>query len=286
MNHLEDQISTARIINYQVVADCVTPHVSHSEWQWLVNQLDRITVDPQPSLVARVFTAIPRNLKSADRNLRVSLPEAERLGRNGLPLLIADWSLIRLIRVWTLMQIPPSEENTYVQLIERLFTYGEMEELVALYSALPAYHFPKAWHQRCTEGIRSNMAPVRDAVILKNAYPSAYLNEGEWNQLVLKAFFTDTSIGDIVGLDGRNNERLAQALVDYAYELHAAKRPINPVLWALVAPYMDIRAYSLMESIIRTSESPSVRKALAQAFGQSNFAPAKKFLNENSELTI
>lgn len=282
---MEDQFSTARIVHYQAIADCATPHVRDAEWQWLVGRLDRIAADPEPSLIARVFTSIPRNLKSVDKQVRISLKAPESLGRNGLPLLVMDWPLVRLLRVWMLMHIPRLEQAAYVQLIERLFAYGEMEELTALYAALPVYHYPDAWHQRCAEGIRSNMGTVRDAVVVGNAYPSAYLSDAEWNQLVLKAFFTDTDIHGIIGLEARNNERLAEALVDYAYELHAAKRPINPMLWKLVAPFMDNRAYTLMESIVRTSQSPGVRKAIVEAFDRSNFAPARKFLNENSELT-
>src|SRR5690606_17607862 len=148
-----------------------------------------------------------------------------------LPLVVKDWPLVRLVRVWVLMNIPPLEQDTYLSRIDRLFTYGEMEELAALYAALPVYHYPEAWKLRCTEGIRSNMAPVRQAILLQNHYPSRFLDEGAWNQLVLKAFFTDEDIPQIVGLKARNNAALASALVDYAYELHAAKRGINPFLW-------------------------------------------------------
>src|SRR5690606_33859194 len=138
---------------------------------------------------------------------------------------------------------------------------------------------------RCTEGIRSNMAPVRQAILLQNHYPSRFLDEGAWNQLVLKAFFTDEDIPQIVGLKARNNAALESALVDYAYELHAAKRGINPFLWVLVTPFLDDRAYQIMEQLMQESTAMQTRKAIAYAFGASNFAPAIDFINGKDELT-
>ncbi|WP_257669711.1 EboA domain-containing protein [Parapedobacter tibetensis] len=245
-NHLKDTLSIAHSEHFGLIANRIEQHINGTEWKWLLNNLNDIA-DPQPQLVARIFTTIPRNIRSIDKDLYISFAEEENIGRNQLPLLVKDWTLVRLIRVWVLMHIPARDQAGYVRLIEQLFKYGEMEELVALYAALPIYHYPAAWRLRCVEGIRSNIGAVRHAIMIHNHYPSQFLDEGAWNQLVLKAFFTDEDIHNIVGLKQRNNEKLAQALVDYAYELHAAKRSINPMLWILVAPFMDARAYRLME---------------------------------------
>src|SRR5690606_19888969 len=101
---------------------------------------------------------------------------------------------------------------------------------------------------------------------LDNHYPARYLDEGSWNQLVLKAFFTDEYIPQIVGLTERNNEVLARTLVDYAYERSAAGREINPMLWILVAPYIDERAFALMSQRIASSDGLVERQAIAHAF--------------------
>ncbi|WP_353195804.1 EboA domain-containing protein [Parapedobacter defluvii] len=265
--------------------DQITRYLSNQEWNDLTDQVNRLANDPQPNTLARVFTGVPRTIRSADAGLRITFDGAVSVGSGRLPLLIKDWPLARLIRVWVLMNIPKLELSAYISLIERLFQYGEMEELAALYAALPIYHYPTEWRFRCTEGVRSNMAPVRRAVILNNSYPSHFLDEGAWNQLVLKAFFTDEDIVQIIGLKTRNNGKLAGALVDYAYELYAAKRNINPFLWILVAPFLDERAYRLMEQIIQESQQTLTRKAIAYAFETGNFAPATDFITRNSELT-
>ena len=285
MSPIEDQFSATHIAHDELIASHVKPYIGDADWQVLTGNLGRIAEDPQPALLARVFTGISRIVKPADKGRWISLDGAAGPGRNQLPLLVKDWTPARLLRVWTLMHIPPLEQAAYVQLIERLFLYGEMEELVALYSALPVFYYPEAWRHRCTEGIRSNIGPVREAIMADNPYAAAYLDEGAWNQLVLKGFFTEADMQRIVGLEKRNNARLASALVDYAHELHAAKRTISPHLWLLVAPFMDERAYSLMRNILEEHPDTGTSRAIAVAFHRSDYAPAKALLRENSELT-
>ena len=252
--------------------------LASAEWSALVKQVEQLAGDPQPNTLARVFTAVPRTIRSADKALRVTLEETVPTDPQELPLLVKDWPLVRLVRVWILMHIPPLEQSAYVSLIDRLFAYGEVEELAALYAALPIYHYPEAWKPRCTEGIRSNMAPVRQAILLHNHYPSRFLDEGAWNQLVLKAFFTGEDIPQIIGLNARNNAALGSALIDYAYELHAAKRRINPFLWTLAGPYTDDRAYRLMEQIVQESDDIQTREAIADALRNSGYTSATDLL--------
>ncbi|SEK18947.1 EboA domain-containing protein [Parapedobacter koreensis] len=266
-------------------ANQVASYVADGEWKALRDQVGHFIADPQPNTLARIFTAIPRTVKSAGKAEFITLDGPTHTETAPLPLVVKDWPLVRLVRVWVLTRVPALEQPSYLSLIERLFSYGDVEELAALYAALPIYHYPAAWQLRCMEGIRSNMAPVRQAIIVNNHYPSQFLDEGAWNQLVLKAFFTDEDIPNIIGLKRRNNLRLAQALVDYAYELHAAKRNINPMLWILAAPYLDDRAHQLMVQILQEDMALLTHKAIVYAFRQSNFGPAADFITRNSELT-
>ncbi len=75
-------------------------------------------------------------------------------------LYIDSWSIDRLSRVWLLMHLDSSGKEKYFGNIETLFSAGEMNELVALYSALPVLQYPELWKKRCAEGIRSNIADV------------------------------------------------------------------------------------------------------------------------------
>ena len=89
-----------------------------------------------------------------------------------------------------------------------------MNELVALYSALPVLAYPEIWKMRCAEGIRSNIGHVLESIMYNNPYPMQYLDEKAWNQLILKAFFTDKDINLIPGIDKRANAELARTRSD------------------------------------------------------------------------
>jgi hypothetical protein len=125
------------------------------------------------------------------------------------------------------MQINPFPKEHYVQTIDNLFKDAEMHELVALYSALPYLAYPESWISRCEEGIRSNLGNVLEAIMISNTFPAASLDDHAWNQLVLKAFFTEKDVSQIIGFEERMNTELIKSLKDYAAERTAANRPVH-----------------------------------------------------------
>jgi len=147
---------------------------------------------------------------------------------------ISRWSLKKLCRVWLIMQIGAGDRTAYINKIEELFRDADMNELATLYAALPILAYSDHWEKQCAEGIRSNIGYVLDAVIMDNPYPAEHLKEDAWNQLVLKAFFTEKDISRIIGLKSRVNNNLVKALQDYAAERKAANREVNPRLWDIV----------------------------------------------------
>ncbi len=152
---------------------------------------------------------------------------------------VSGWTIDRLCRVWLLVEADASDKEQYFKTVENLFLAGEMNELVALYSALPLLPYPELWVHRCTEGIRSNIGSVLEAVMYHNVYPSQYLSESAWNQLVMKAIFTEKDLNKIVGLATRNNPELARILFDFANERGAAGRTVDPMLWQLASAFID-----------------------------------------------
>jgi len=117
--------------------------------------------------------------------------------------------------------------------------------------------------------------------MVDNPYAAHFLDDEAWSQLVLKAFFTDEDIPRIMGIKRRNNLRLAQALTDYAYERYAAQREINPMLWILVGPFLDERAFELMEQIMDQGQRPLEQQAIAYAFSHSDYLRARQYLAES-----
>ncbi|GAA4340928.1 hypothetical protein GCM10023184_38970 [Flaviaesturariibacter amylovorans] len=134
---------------------------------------------------------------------------------------------------------------------------------------------------RCAEGIRSNIGDVLQAIMCNNPYPSENLEEAAWNQMVLKAFFTEKPVEQIIGLDERANRELAKILSDYAHERWAAHRPVNPLLWRCVGPFIDEKIFPDIEKIAR-SEQPLEREAALLACSRSNYAPAQALLQHGA----
>lgn len=199
---------------------------SHKATAYLRQQIDAFHANPQTGAFYRVFTALPRFVGRQPVAVPADMAFALERLRPGFT--IHNWTLDRLARVWWLLQLPADDEETYVKTIKQLFQSGELNELVALYSALPLLAFPEALRFQATEGIRNNIADVQSAIMLHNPYPADYFDEAAWNQMILKAFFTDKDVTQIIGLDERKNARLAQTLADYAAERRAAGRSLPP----------------------------------------------------------
>jgi hypothetical protein len=194
--------------------------------QYLRQQTDQLQPDPKPALFYRVFTAMPRYIGRQVIDVPQDMAFAIERIRPGFS--VAGWTRDRLARVWWLLQLPADDEERYVNTITQLFKAAELNELVALYSALPVLSYPERWRFQATEGIRNNIADVQSAIMLRNPYPAEQFDEAAWNQLILKAFFTDKDITQITGLHERKNARLAQTLTDYAAERRAAGRELPP----------------------------------------------------------
>ena len=116
-----------------------------------------------------------------------------------------------------------------------------------------------------------------------NPYPTIYLDEKAWNQLVLKAFFTDKDLNKIGGLDERANAELAATLNDYAHERWAANRSINPHLWRLATNFIDDKLLIDLERVFQNGNLRD-RQAAALTVYHSDFPAAKLLLTDFPEL--
>lgn len=161
---------------------------------------------------------------------------------------IDEWTIDRLCRVYLLIAKDSTDKDKYFQLVMDLFSAAEMNELVALYSALPVLPYPELWTKICAEGVRSNIGSVLEAIMYENPYPAEQLDEAAWNQMVMKAFFTDKQMNRIHGLDKRVNNELARILTDYAQERHAAGRSVDPMLWHLIKKFVDAPLLDAMKA--------------------------------------
>jgi hypothetical protein len=247
-------------------------------WQWLAEKGAIVHSQKNASTLNEVFSFISRKTGNEKLKSDAAVPEIENAVLD-----IRGWTIDRLCRVWLIMQLDPSDRISYLSKIESLFSGASMNELVALYSALPVLAYPEAWRARCAEGIRSNIGTVLEAIMYENAYPFHWLDEAAFNQMVLKAFFADKDVDRIVGMDQRANEELAGILFDYAHERWAAGRTVNPQLWRLTGKYIHALNFPDILRLWNTGSSVE-KKAALLACSQSDFPPARKLWeNERSK---
>lgn len=183
-----------------------------------------------PAAMAWLDERIGRVAAGEVRTLHLAVGQAGRqVGRQPLPG-VPGWSADQAARVLLVLAMPAEPPERWLAALEQLFHAGTVEELVALYQALPRYPHPELLVRRAAEGVRSNMQPVFEAVALGNPYPAGHLDDGAWNQLVLKCFFLGADIDRVVGLARRSNRDLGCMLADYARERRAAHRTLDPRL--------------------------------------------------------
>lgn len=251
-------------------------NTSEEEANWLSN---KSSLAPLELMTA--FVAVPRFLKKKEIILSDELEKDLSIIYKSFS--VRNWTLHRLARVWLLTQLVAADKDNYVQHIETLFDTAEINEFVALYSALPILPEPKQWLFKATDAVRSNMGLVFDAIALNNPYPATYFTELAWNQLVLKTIFNDKQINLICGLDERANEKLAWTLSDFAHERWAAGRQVPPQVWRLVVNFVND---SLLEDIQHLFNSSNLanRQAAALVCAQTSYPAANQLLTQYPEL--
>jgi len=262
----------------ELLGSIIQRHISPDTWNW-INERKTVAVGSTDFNTA--FAAMPR--KTGKSIIQITDEEQGRIQMFRPGFTINDWSIDRLCRVWLLMNVDPSGQDNYFHSIDHLFLAAEMNELVALYSSIPLLAYPELWRKRCTEGIRSNIGDVLQAIICNNPYPSEQLDEKSWNQLVLKAFFTEKPVHQIIHLDARANQELANTLSEYAHERWAAGRTIHPLLWRSVGKFINESIFPDINRIAN-SENTVEREAAALACWDSHYEPAKKLLDIDSNL--
>lgn len=211
---------------FKVIKSCVEPDAL----TWLVEQAGKIRSGMAGSELSRIFAQIPRYTSK----IIIGHLDKDQLGPPEDFRTYSGWTLESFCRVWMLLQLPANDKASYIKAVDALFNAAEMNELVALYQALPFLKYPEAWVVRCEEGIRSNIGLVLEAIMYNNSFPAAWLSEQAWNQMVLKAFFTDKDVYRIDKLEVRMNTALIIALEDYAKERLAAGRNVNPDIYKLI----------------------------------------------------
>lgn len=226
------------------------------------------------STASRFFSKNTLKLSEAEQS------EANQLRKGFQP---TYWNLLQTVRTYLLLQLPYEDPGQYLGILDKLFETADMDEQVALYAALPLLPYPEKLTKRASEGVRTNMTVVFDAVALHNPYPTDFLSEDAWNQMVLKAVFMQRPLYQIYEADKRANAQLAHILIDFAHERWAAQRSLMPELWRFVGPFLKDSYLPDIEKVIKQGEPLEVEASLL-ACAQSSYSGAKEILDHHPEV--
>lgn len=253
-------------------------HAPPEATAWLTAKQELVRASETGKELYLPFSAAPRYVSKAPLHLQAEELEQAKLIRPGVDL--SNWTTDQLARTILLLSLPYQDADKYSQTILKLFGTADMGELVALYASLPLLPHPEKFLAQATEGIRTNMGNVYEAIALHNPYPYENFSEAAWNQLVLKTIFVGKSLNNIYGLDERCNAALARMLTDYAHERWAAGRTVTPELWRPVGPFINEQNISDIKRLFN-STNETEQEAAALACSASDYPEAQILLAEH-----
>jgi len=245
-------------------------HLPPTGREWLSAALASVAAGDERALFIS-FSLAPRKLPRSD--LQLSADERRTVGEALPGWRPWRWSLDQVARTRLLLAWPHADPTRYLSTLDRLFAAAGLQELVALYQALALLPHGPLLAKRAAEGVRSSMTVIFESVALDNPYPHGHLDEGAWNQLVLKCLFNGSDLSRVVGFDGRANPTLMRQLCGYAHERWAAHRSVDPLLWRGVGRFADAQALHDLQRVLG-SGTPRERQAAALALRDCGSAAA------------
>ena len=159
-----------------------------------------------------------------------------------------------LARVYLLAAALEANPELFTEKVAKLIEVADTGERIAFLRYLPILPQSGAFLPVAVEALRTNIADVFDAIALNNPYPAAHFNEQQWNQMYLKAAFMQRDLLQIIGVDQRANADLARIISDYAHERWAASRPVDPLFWRPVGPFINERLLQDMRRLLEQGD--------------------------------
>lgn len=265
----------------QYLYDLLAARIDAKGRQWLDAKIEQLVREYSERDFYLSFNLIPRF--TGKQPLAMNTIEKQKMEklRDGLDL--SHWTVDQVGRNLILLYIPFDDLEFYKNTLKNLFETAGVDELVALYAGLPLSPLGEALNDRASEGIRTNMTAVFDAMALNNPYPRDYFNDVAWNQMVLKAFFMERPVYRISGIEDRHNEKLAGMISDYAHERWAAGRITMPEMWRAIGPFVND---AVLADLHRMLEDPDAlqQQAAALVCHNSGSERAKTLLLNHPDL--
>ncbi len=222
------------------------------------------------SAVSRFFSHAPLQANAKE------IKQANELINGFSPQSLSRSQVARALLLLSIAHLP---EVHFKNIYYKLKDTAEMYEAAALFAALPLLPYPEALLEAAIDGVRTNISLVFDAIALQNPYPAQYFPEAAWNQLYLKAVFMGRPIQEIMGIEKRANQELANTLSDFAHERWAAGREVPLNMWLAVPQFINERILEDLKKLLRHTDTQQQAVA-ALVCGESKHPEAKILLEQ------
>jgi hypothetical protein len=111
-------------------------------------------------------------------------------------------------------------------LAEDCFRHGDNGERRAVLRCLSLFSEPERYVDLAAQACRSSVQTVFEALACENPFPAASMPDLLFNQMVLKALFTEVALDRVTGLEARITPELSRMAEGYASERRAAGRSV------------------------------------------------------------
>jgi len=240
-----------------LILDWLKTRIPPAGLAWLEEKAALTATGAPDKTVFASFSACVRHAGKA--SLALSAGDLEAAGAAVPDWNPSDWTCDEAARVFLLLALPPGPHSAHV--MDQMWQTADMGEAIALQKALAVLPYPEGGLARAREAIRSNIKAVFEAIAVRNPYPALHFDTVGWNQMVVKTFFVDVPLSQVVGLERRANPPLARMLDDLAHERWAAGRPFAPDLWRCVGPCADAKALADLRKVLTTGSAVEKRAA-------------------------
>ena len=179
------------------------PQLGPEQVRWLESRLAVSLHPPSGRDLFLTYTLIGRKFPAT----RVDIPEEGR-DRLGDYLALHGIGLDQLARIYLLAAALERDPYYFVPKVGTLIQVADTGELITFLRYLPALPHSEEFAATAVDALRTNIAPVFDAISLDNPYPETHFDQGQWNQMFLKAGFMQRDpLGALWGLEFRLGNR-------------------------------------------------------------------------------
>lgn len=243
---------------------------------WLAERIKTSISTPSSRDLFMTYTMIGRKFETDPVSFVVVEEDSEVLNyfkKHGI-------NKVDLARIYLLFNALVKDSEYFVPKIGTLMQVADTGELIVFLRYLWVLPEARDFTAVAVDALRTNIADVFDAIALDNPYPKDYFNEGQWNQMYLKAAFMQRNLLKIMGAEERANANLSRIISDYAHERWAASRTIDPLIWRPVAPYLDDILLSDMKRLL-DSTNPIEQRAGYLCCHKSSDSRAKMLISRH-----